>query len=98
MASRMRRKDRSVPSHYDSVLPLALPYTNQCSNKHEHIYSESGFKRHVDSRIFIIESRIESSSEKDLNELVMWKKDKCYYVLKLPFDENMAENGKIGDL
>ena len=56
MTSRMRKKDRSAPCPYDSVHQLALLYTYQCSSMCEHISSEN-------SRIYIIVSKIESSSE-----------------------------------
>ena len=98
MASTMRQKDRSGPCPYDSVHPLVLPYAYKCSNQCEHIYSESGFGKLVDCRMYIIESRIESSSENNLNQLEIWKMDKWYHVSKMPFDENMAENRKVGEL
>ena len=48
--------------------------------------------------IYVIESRIESSNERDQNQLEMWKKDKRYHVFEKPFDENMAERRKIWGL
>ena len=78
MASRMRKKDRSGPYPYDRVHPLALLHAYQCSNQCEHIYSKSGLGKHVNRRIYIIESRIESSSERDQNQLQMQKNDKQY--------------------
>ena len=44
------------------------------------------------------ELRKESSSEKDLNALEGWKKDKRYHVSEMPFDENIAENISVFDL
>ena len=67
---------------------------NQC----EHIYSEFGLGKHVDRTIYVIESRIESSSERDQNQLEMWRKDKQYHVSEMPFDENMAESIKVAEL
>ena len=48
--------------------------------------------------IYIIESRIESSNERDQNWNNMWKTDKRYHVSEYPFDENMAERRKVGEL
>ena len=62
------------PTH--NVYPLALHDAYQCSNQCENVYSESRHAQHVDSRIYIIKSRIVSSSEKDLNQHVLWKKTK----------------------
>ena len=52
--------------------------------------------KNVDRRIYIIESRIESSSEK--NQLEIWMKNKCYHLSEMPFDENTAENRKVVEL
>ena len=82
MASGMRKKDRSGPCPYDRVHPLALLHAYQCSNQCEHIYSKSGLGKHVNRRIYIIESRIESSSKRDQNKLQMWKKNKHTIFLK----------------
>ena len=68
MASRMKKKDKSDSCPYNSVPLLSLSYAYKCSNQCEHIYSESELGKHVDSRIYITESRIESSSEKNLNQ------------------------------
>ena len=57
ITKRMRKKNRSAPCPYESVDPLALPYAYQCSNQCEHICSRSGGGKHVDRRIYIIESR-----------------------------------------
>ena len=73
-----------------------MQFTYKCSNKCEHIYSESGSFKHVDRKMYIIGSRIESSSERDQNQIEMWKKDKRYHVSEKPFDENMAERRKVG--
>ena len=62
------------------------------------MYSESGCRKHANRKIFIIKSRIESSSEKDLNQLEVWKKDKRYHVFKMPFHEKMAESGRVAEL
>ena len=75
MALRMKKRDRSAPCSYHCLHPLALPYAYQFSNQCKHIYSESGFEKHVNRRIYIIESRIESS-EKDLNQFEIRTKDK----------------------
>ena len=88
MAPRMRKKDSSGPCSYDSVYPLALWYAYEDSNQCEHIYSESGHGKHVSRKIYNIDFRIESSSERDQNQLEMWNKGK----------ENMAERRKVGEL
>ena len=62
------------------------------------MHYESGPGKHVDRKIFIIESRIESSNKRDQNQLKIWKKDKRYHVSAKPFDENMAESRKVGEL
>ena len=73
-------------------------FAYECSNQCEEIYSESGSSKHVNRKIYIIESRIESSSsEKDQNLLKIWKKDKRYHVSEKPFNENMAESRKVGE-
>ena len=83
---------------YDRVCPLALSYAYKCSNQCEHIYSESGHGKHVDRRIYVIESRIKSSSERDQSQHEMWKKNKRSHVSEKSFDENMAESRKVGKL
>ena len=98
MSSRMRKKERSSPCPYDKVHPFALPYVYKCFNHCEHIHSKSVLGKHVDRKIYIIESRIESSSERDQNLLEMWKKDKRYHGSDKPFKENMAESKKVGEL
>ena len=95
MALRMRKKYRSAPCPYDSVHSLALPYAYQWTNQCEHMYSESGLGKHVDRMIYIIDSRIEPPSEKDLNQFEIWKKDKWYHVSEKPFDDTMAESRKV---
>ena len=52
----------------------------------------------MDRKIYIIESRIESSSERDQNQIKTWKNDKRYHVSEKPFHENMAESRKVGEL
>ena len=69
MTSRIKKNDNSAPCSYESLYLLALPHAYQCSNQYEKIYSESWHVKHVDNRIYIIEPRIESSSENDLHKL-----------------------------
>ena len=76
MASQLRKKEKCGPCRYDSVYPLALPYVYQCSNQCELIYSEFGHWKQVDRRIYVIESRMESSSERDQNQIK---------ILKIPY-------------
>ena len=85
MASRMRKRNRSAPCPYGNIHPLALPHDYQCSNQYEHIHSESELEKHVDSRIYIIESIKQTSSKKDLNQFEIWKKDKYTMCLKCQF-------------
>ena len=69
MASRMKKKDRSGPCLNKKVHPLALLYAYQCSNQYEHIYDETELGKHIDKRIYVIESRINSSSERNQNQI-----------------------------
>ena len=68
------------------------------ANKCEDLYSESGSSKHVNRRIYIIESRIESSSERDQIQIKIWKNDKRYHVSDMPFNENIAKKRKVGGL
>ena len=63
MVLRIRKK--KMVSVLMMVHPLALQFAYECSNQCEDIYSESGSSKHVNKKIYIIESRIESSSERD---------------------------------
>ena len=56
-----RKKDKRTPFPYDIAHPIAFAHVYNCSNQCEHIYYEHA--QHVHNRIYIIESRIESSSE-----------------------------------
>ena len=96
IASRMKKKDQTATCPYNSAHPLALPYSNQWSNQCENIYYESGHE--VNNMIYIMGSLIGSSSENDLNEIELWKKDKSYHVSKMPFDGHMHEVIKVSDL
>ena len=51
-----------------------------------------------DKRIYIIKSRIESSSERDQNQLEMWKKEKRYHVSEKEFDKKVIESRKVREL
>ena len=93
------QKEKSCLCPYDRVHPLALQFAYKCSNQHEDIYSESRSSKHVDRKIYIIESRIESSSsERDESQIKIWKKNKRYHVSEKPFNENMIESRKLGEL
>ena len=83
MASRMKKKDRQGLCPYESIHSLALLYAYTCSNQCEHRYSDSWLWKHVDGNI--VESRIESSSEKDQNKLEIWKKDKQCHMSECHF-------------
>ena len=74
------------PCPYDRVHPLALLYAYKCSNQCEHMYFESGLGKHVNRKIYIIESRIKKSSERGQKQLKKWKKGKRYHVSEMPFD------------
>ena len=78
MASRMRKKDRNAMTvfiHFHCPMPTNAPTS-------EHIHSESGLGKHVDRSIYIIESRIESLSEKDLTQLEIYRKTMNTMCLK----------------
>ena len=47
---------------------------------------------------YVIESRIESSREKDLNKFEIWENDKKYNVSNMTFDETIVYYRKVGDL
>ena len=49
---------------------------------------------HVDGKLY----RTESSSERDLNQLELWKKDIRHHASKMSFDGNMAVKFKVSDL
>ena len=98
MALKMRMEERSGTCSYGRVHPLSLTYAYQCSNQCDHIYSKSGLVKHVNRKIYIMESRVESLHETDQNLLEMLKKDKKYHVSEQPFDENMAKSRKVGEL
>ena len=70
------KKNKSAPCPYDSVHLVTLPYAYQCSNQCEPTYSKSDCVNNVGGRIHFVQSRIESSSKNDLNQLGVLKKDK----------------------
>ena len=92
------QKEKSGQCPYDRDHPLALQFAYKYSNQCEDIYSECGSSKHVNRKIFIIESRIASSSERDENQIMIWKKDKRYHMSEMKFDENIAESRKMDEL
>ena len=95
MASRMRKKERSGPYPYDRSHPLAMQYANKFSNQCKQTYFESGHSKYVDRKIYIIERRKESSSERDQILLKMLKKDKNANFLKSNLVKTWLKEGTL---